>query len=794
MNFKFSNFRLKKALAARASCADGGNVTLHPSSRSGARGATRPTWLALAAIVVLFCAATLPNTVVSLLTYDSVADLAANANPEGLFKVAWARGYYASGDGGGGMFYATNTVTSTNLGTRIKAVSHASWSWQRSLERPLSSADFGLKGDDSTDNATALTSLISVLGPGVKVRWLSGTYRFNSTLTIVKSNWVWEAASPLGAKLKFTPASKQDLGIDMQGDGWRIDGLEIDWNQNSAHGLYCDNYHHGWMVVNSYIHGAYADHSSDPSDATEVANVAVRRGNYDWTIQDSDLSGADCAAAGTRTSAGLTATDLGYSVLADGNLNGLVRRVKFDQIGPSGLGDAIRFSLTQNYDCRSKVVDCDFGLTGFRAVKLICNGAVVAGNTFNNTDTGARAAIEDFGDNNVIENNSIVGTYAFGIAGGSGIGATTCRNGRIENNHVRFTGGAKTTGIGFRFTGSMGAAVLAGNGVTDASYGIFADGKFYGNLVLGTCLTNIVNNGIELASDGTNAPDRCQVDNTVAFGVGNFAVKFSAGSSLDCGLVTGAAVGSEVSYAAGVTGKLTQKIYGDGLWRDWNGVPMQGGGWILDECISPTLAGSIGWTSSTLNSGTAAVSSILDANHAGVYAVSNGGTTNGVGNIRNAGNNILFGSRTIRLVGCVKTPPVSSTADRYQIFFGFGDATTAANVDGAFFTYSDNLNSGNWTGQTMSASSTTTASGGSNVAVTGSAYWWLGIEGNSTSCKFYVAADASGSPGAWTLIGTSSATLPTSGTTGLLHMIIKQSGSTGTTTETFYMEKVFYQP
>jgi hypothetical protein len=652
---------------------------------------------------------------------------------------------------------------------------------------------YGADTNGVVDARAAFVAAMAALPRGGILRVPRGTYKFATAWTLAKSDYTVIGE---GAKLKYVPAARTGNFLILQGSRFKWRGIDFDGNTNCVQVVYIDNATGGAganSIRGNTFEGAYADDTNDPAQTSDATLLAIRRGNQFWEIFGNVFTNSTCVVAGTRTTSAISITDLGYTTSADANLGGLIENNWFSQILPGGNGDAIRIILTQNYDSGIKILNNNFGDgIGFRSIKIIGNGCIVKGNFMHGTDANARAGISDYGDNNVIEGNHIVGLYTYGIEGGSSLGFTV-RNGMYLGNHIRFEGAAITTGIGLRFLFNVMNAQIANNSITDASRAVLADGKFYGNSILGTRATNIVNNAIELNSDGSNAPWNCLVDDTLVVSGGSNGVSFGAGTNLFCGVVMGSPA-ALINRASGVSGGRLVTTRGDGVMVDWNGDPILSNYPIADDCISVTLAGAIGWTSSTANSGTAAVSSILDANHSGVYAVSNGGTTNGVGNIRTAGNNMLLGTRTVRLIGCVKTPPLSSVVDRYQIFFGFGDATTAASVDGAFFTYSDNLNSGNWTGQTMSGSSTTTASGGSNVAVTGNAYWWLGVEGNSTSCKFYVAADASGAPGAWTLIGSSSATLPTAGATGLLHMIIKQAGSTGTTTETFYMEKVFYQP
>lgn len=120
-------------------------------------------------VLALFCLALIaavPSTITSLTTYDTVFDLAQYANPL-LIKSAHVRGYYSPGDGGGGNFYATNSVTATNIGTRIKALAGpGTYSWDRLSSDQIDARWFGAKCDGLTDDTSSAVAMCAVAKNG----------------------------------------------------------------------------------------------------------------------------------------------------------------------------------------------------------------------------------------------------------------------------------------------------------------------------------------------------------------------------------------------------------------------------------------------------------------------------------------------------------------------------------------------------------------------------------------------------------------------------------------------------
>lgn len=143
------------------------------------------------------------------------------------------------------------------------------------------------------------------------------------------------------------------------------------------------------------------------------------------------------------------------------------------------------------------------------------------------------------------------------------------------------------------------------------------------------------------------------------------------------------------------------------------------------------------------------------------YSRTGTSATNGYHYILTANSAYLFGGGTAYVFyGAVKLSHLSDATDTFVVEIGWGDNSATPPADGAYFSYSDTGATPYWTGVTANNSSRTTASGGSNVAVTTG---W-------THLKIVVAADASRvdfyvwDAGAWVNIGNSTTNIPT--TTG----------------------------
>lgn len=115
---------------------------------------------------------------------DSIADLRlVNKN---VYTRSFVVGYATKGDGGGGAYWydSTDTTSADNGGSIIVATDGARWKLTQA--QGFSVKQFGAKGDDSTNDATAFSNAITAAGTGGNLYVPAGTYKINSAITITQ--------------------------------------------------------------------------------------------------------------------------------------------------------------------------------------------------------------------------------------------------------------------------------------------------------------------------------------------------------------------------------------------------------------------------------------------------------------------------------------------------------------------------------------------------------------------------------------------------------------------------------
>ena len=137
----------------------------------------------------------------------------------------------------------------------------------------------------------------------------------------------------------------------------------------------------------------------------------------------------------------------------------------------------------------------------------------------------------------------------------------------------------------------------------------------------------------------------------------------------------------------------------------------------------------------------------------------------------------IFGAGKLSMEFLILIENLSDETETYTARLGFGDSfSSAANVDGAWFEYTDGVNSGNWQCKTSNSSSVTTEN--TSTAAVAAAWRYFRVEGNAagTSVTFYIGETKATAA----LVATIATNIPTGAARGFcpFFQMVKSVGTT----------------
>lgn len=166
---------------------------------------------------------------------QSVATIAAlRASPVRAGHVV-VRGYYASGDGGGGEFHwSATSVAADNGGSVILPTGHVGQGrWLRIIHTDVSVRWFGARGDGATDDYAAIMAAQAVVdGRGGTLYFPPGTYAVGQTIH-VPSGCTWRGDSSYyqlsaGLKSRILLTAAADSLLHVEAQWFQLDSMVID--------------------------------------------------------------------------------------------------------------------------------------------------------------------------------------------------------------------------------------------------------------------------------------------------------------------------------------------------------------------------------------------------------------------------------------------------------------------------------------------------------------------------------------------------------------------------------------
>jgi hypothetical protein len=150
-------------------------------------------------------------------------------------KQIMVSGYYAAGDGGGGVFYFNAVSSAADNGGTIIAPSAGSGRWIRVYSGTLKSKQFGLVGDGSTNNTTALTACLAAMVSGDNLVFSDGTY-LTDPITIATDSISLESENEFGAVLRQRVNTNKTI-FSVTSDHVKFQGLGFDGNASTPGGI-----------------------------------------------------------------------------------------------------------------------------------------------------------------------------------------------------------------------------------------------------------------------------------------------------------------------------------------------------------------------------------------------------------------------------------------------------------------------------------------------------------------------------------------------------------------------------
>lgn len=351
--------------------------------------------------------------------------------------------------------------------------------------------------------------------------------------------------------------------------------------------------------------------------------------------------------------------------------------------------------------------------------------------------------------------NNAVNVTSAGIVGFNGTAFVET----TTTNHAVLIGGATTsTFSNVGPTSTAGQVLQSGGASADPAYSTAT----YPVTATGT--------GTILRADGTNwSATTSTYPNTNAVSTLLYASSANVMSALTTGnngvLVTSASgvpsISSSIPTAAAASTFQPNAVVN--IFEDFIGLAGAG-------AAATTFTAALAWH----NTGSSTWGSAVTTSnaHPGIFA-STSSTVNFFIMLSNSGTsgNFILGGGAISITWVFNIGALSTVTNRYTLRPGMGDTNGADQVNGVYFEYSDNINSGNWNLKAASASSRTTTSS-STAVTTGWHNATITINAAASTITYFMDGVS---------LGTVAATIPTAAITPMVDVVVS-AGTIATNT------------
>jgi hypothetical protein len=378
------------------------------------------------------------------------------------------------------------------------------------------------------DDTARVTEQIKAVSPGGVLDLPAGT--FNIRKLAIKRD-----AVTLRGPAIFRCIETNSYFIEITGSDIRLEGIQIDGAGKAAAGLVAGPNSHDWTLQNVSIVNCYLDDVLAPKGGGVADGILVKYGCERFKLYSCNFSNINHTPSTGRVSRGFRATSYGAPAGSPKQLHDLLlEKCTFEAIAPELEGDCILIESGADAQASVGVIvtNCVFRNFGRRAGKFLSRGGSVEGNSVARKEFGAwvYAGFSFYGSDWECRNNDLRGELPIAIEVGSGLlPASSCT---ISGNV--FVCGPKLANqaVGIDLTECERVTVVS-NVVENCKFHTRLYGRVREAVIAGARGKDIHTTGIEVVSDGKNAPSNCTIKDTEIDAPAKYGVRVDAGTNID---------------------------------------------------------------------------------------------------------------------------------------------------------------------------------------------------------------------------------------------------------------------
>lgn len=426
------------------------------------------------------------------------------------------RGYYSDNDGGQGTYIYDSTSAATDNGGTVIAPTSGSGRFLLQYSGELNVKQFGAKGDNSTNDSSAVQAAVTAVPANGTLRFSSGVYLCSSTIAISKSNILIK-----GESCEIKANTTDQTVVTLNGSNITFESITINGNGKSIRGIQILESSSNVVITKCIVKNC-AEFGASTGFAHAIHCLG---GVTNLTISQCFIDNIQAPNSGIAR--GIICN---YISSALDSKNIIIDSNTISNVGPVADGDGVVF---QNYsgDCNSVISNNSFFECAKRAIKLMSPGIAVTGNTIKNAST-PYAAISVYTSSCSITGNLIIGgNFVTGVEIGSP--GTSINDISVSSNIIRnsSSGSRGSTEFVRIFGTSVSRCCITNNNFFFARGGIRVEAGLNKSVIANNAISNLSQSAINLIGESTNLPNKVAITGNVGSDISNYFITGSSGCS-----------------------------------------------------------------------------------------------------------------------------------------------------------------------------------------------------------------------------------------------------------------------